>query len=190
MTAVSYKSYSPIQGERCGICLGKKRDEDWVAHEGEGNKHPLHHRCAAEWARTNNNDSCPTCKVKTDNNSLFPWKERTLNELKLMGRDAKLAAVLGLGLGVLAVEVVEEKIGTPVAAGLSSVGLAMEIAMPGERGQGVRAGTIIGGVTAGVALAVAGVSGALLIGVGAGIGAGIGAAIGGFLHRRFTHLTN
>jgi hypothetical protein len=92
-----YHSDYQIYNDKCGICFDPLENEENgepVAHEGEGIKHAMHRKCLQVWFRKYPlYDKCPSCKIQVDKNSLFTWKDRTINELKSLRKAASIAMI-------------------------------------------------------------------------------------------------
>ncbi|MBA3816293.1 MAG: hypothetical protein H0X29_07200 [Parachlamydiaceae bacterium] len=78
----AYNKFIPTFEYTCPICMdpikindkSNKNLMDVVAHDGNGQKHPLHLACAKEAAIFSKN--CPVCKLEIDTDTLLNWKER------------------------------------------------------------------------------------------------------------------
>jgi hypothetical protein len=74
---VSFQASKPYPDLNCGICR-ESLNQDVVIHEdNDGEKHPLHKKCALEWLKTS--ATCPFCRVNIDPSSLFSWKDKVVN---------------------------------------------------------------------------------------------------------------
>ncbi|PIS02666.1 MAG: hypothetical protein COT85_01150 [Chlamydiae bacterium CG10_big_fil_rev_8_21_14_0_10_42_34] len=57
----------------CVVCLEENPDE-LIQHNFGGEKHPIHRNCAIAWH--SKKIECPTCRLNTEIDSLFPLHER------------------------------------------------------------------------------------------------------------------
>ncbi|MBX7067588.1 MAG: hypothetical protein K1X28_10200 [Parachlamydiales bacterium] len=79
----------------CGVCRGSEQT-DVVAHEGSGEKHPIHKSCLLRWRRYSN--LCPNCKVETITEQIFPRLEKFEQQLyRFCTRKNWQLLVTGLG---------------------------------------------------------------------------------------------
>ena len=56
----------------CGICK-ETLDQDVIAHDKGGIKHPFHKKCVIAWLKINS--SCPYCRAVLDTTPLLSWKD-------------------------------------------------------------------------------------------------------------------
>lgn len=79
---MSFHSLPPNPTLDCGICL-ESLEQNVVAHEGEGNKHPLHKNCIKKWVQLHPlNPTCPSCFANVNPNSLLSLREQMMNYCK------------------------------------------------------------------------------------------------------------
>jgi len=168
MSAYAVYSPNPSIQYTCPICLNEdsSTNPDTIAHTGLGQKHPVHKACIRLWLEAHN--ACPNCKTQIDKRSLFPWKERSISEIKSVARDIFLGTV-GATIGGIAGSVLRTALGavslrgTPIPIGLpeafgAGVGFALTDQM--FNGGGLRAiisrmvlSAVQGGVLGSVAMA-------------------------------------
>ena len=204
--------YSVRSNETCGICLDSMSGADAVAHTEQKSRkllHPVHRVCIREWFNRQPNEwfnrqpnsKCPYCNEQIDILSLKETlKEKVINELKLVVRDA----VVGVAVGGIIVATIATVAGAAVAVsgptlaaagmviGVSKVArIALDLAAIGAGG-GVALGvfrtgpgatvvaTVVAGSMAGVmgvAAAAAGNAGAVVAGMAVVIGVAAGAGV-------------
>jgi hypothetical protein len=221
MTIARYESYDlnkykqlatafqPDEISDCPVC--SEHLENPMCHEGEnGYKHPICLACAQKIACVsildNKSNLCPTCRIPTDPNSVFTWKDTCIIDAKLMSRDLRFGAIMGITqlFGMIIGLSVGCRIGEKISATTGAyagigIGAALGCMMGSLIGfikskTKVNLGTMLAtsiGISAG---AVQGITAApsvptiaLLAAMGAGSGGGaLGAVIGGFFERRFS----
>jgi hypothetical protein len=82
----------------CGICK-EVLDENVIAHDNLGIKHPFHKKCVIEWLKINS--SCPVCRASLDTSSLFSWQDRMVwhwNRYKRTIAQPEIACVIAIGI--------------------------------------------------------------------------------------------
>lgn len=85
--------------ENCPICLESINEGEAVAHEGEGNKHPIHKICAI--ANSKVSPLCPNCRVLVDASPLITFKDKVIEEINFMAEDASTSCIHGIVLTCL-----------------------------------------------------------------------------------------
>jgi hypothetical protein len=92
----SYTFNSDIN-QPSSTCLGEFNETDEiVAHEGIGQQHPFHLACVRGWL-ANGNRICPFgCGTEIDPTSTLTWKERVVNQIRIIKTDALIGVVAGL----------------------------------------------------------------------------------------------
>lgn len=73
-----YYPIVPADLASCPLCLDffSESNQEVVAHEGEGWKHPVHLRCVSEWLAQN--PTCPSCRFPIISSPAIPLKERKI----------------------------------------------------------------------------------------------------------------
>lgn len=100
---VGFRSITTNQ--ECSFCLDTQEGGK-VAHYGRnGEKHPFHPECIEVWLSTHS--TCPGCEIPLDNNNLIslkgkiiPLKDRMIQELKLVAKDALTGVAVSAIAGV------------------------------------------------------------------------------------------
>jgi hypothetical protein len=132
-------SYRKFEYEgSCAICWDQPKNKDnfFVSHGGNGDLHPLDLYCAKEAAMKI--QQCPVCFIKLNTDSLFTLKERSINKLKSLGKQAQVLIIFTGTMSVLG----------------TALGGIVELST-GKEGFGIT-GMILGGAFAGVVTTLVG----------------------------------
>lgn len=82
----------------CSVCL-ENDTNSLIAHEGLGNKHPVHFKCLTKWLEIN--ETCPACREKVNIDSVysvFSWSERYVQELKILSQKFNYKKIMNWAL--------------------------------------------------------------------------------------------
>lgn len=82
----------------CGICK-EVLDENVIAHDNVGLKHPFHKKCIVEWLKINS--SCPICRASLDTSTFFSWQDRMAwhwNRYKRILAQPEIVCILAIGI--------------------------------------------------------------------------------------------
>lgn len=81
--SVNFQTVLSIAPETwCAICQeeGKLKPSSWLAHDGNGIKHPFHKECIKEWIKVQ--AICPTCRIDINPKSVLSLNERLISSLR------------------------------------------------------------------------------------------------------------
>lgn len=91
--------------DNCPICLYPLKNEISIAHEGEGQKHPIHLKCAEVFANAMQNINCPHCrKAVVFNKDLLIVKKDTSKDRSINFKWIAKVASNSLALGIAGAE--------------------------------------------------------------------------------------
>jgi hypothetical protein len=94
----SFQASKPYPDLNCGICR-ESLNQDVVVHDdNDGEKHPLHKKCALEWFKTS--ATCPFCRVNIEPSSLFSWKDKVVNYWNKYS-NARAHIIAGIVIGII-----------------------------------------------------------------------------------------
>lgn len=117
---LKYENFILKEETSCSICLSAILENDAVAHEGDGKKHPFHRSCAKTSSLIS--ETCPFCREPIDETSLWDWKDKSIIELKAILKDSGL----GIYSGATAVGVYHYSINRILAGSILTLSTLIE----------------------------------------------------------------